>query len=57
VRGPAVECALDFERLKALLFLSGGPDVAAEAGSLLQRLGFAPARLPLAPFAFGLDSI
>jgi hypothetical protein len=55
VRGPAAECALDLEGLQALLF--GGPEVVGEAQALVQRLGFAPTRLPLAPFAFGLDSI
>jgi GNAT superfamily N-acetyltransferase len=55
LRGPRAGVELDAEALQALLF--GGPDVHAEAQALLARLGFARARLPLEPFAFGLDSI
>lgn len=46
---------LEPEAQTALLF--GGPELAAEAQALLARLGHARARLPLEPFAFGLDSL
>jgi GNAT superfamily N-acetyltransferase len=53
VQGAPAELNLD--ALQALLF--GGPEVADEAQKLLARLGYERARLPLEPFAFGLDSL
>jgi hypothetical protein len=55
LRGPRAGAQLDGEALQALLF--GGPEVGDEARALLARLGLERARLPLEPFAFGLDSI
>lgn len=55
LHGPRASTQLEAETLQALLF--GGPEVCAEAQALLARLGFARARLPLEPFAFGLDSL
>jgi predicted N-acetyltransferase YhbS len=55
LRGPRATTELDPDALQALLF--GGPEVHDEARSLLARLGFERVRLPLEPFAFGLDSI
>lgn len=55
VRGPAGVATLAVETLQALLF--GGPGVRAEVEALLARLGLPSARLPLDPFAFGLDSL
>jgi GNAT superfamily N-acetyltransferase len=55
LRGPTAGAELDLEACQALLF--GGPGVRGEVGELLTRLGLPRADLPLAPFAFGLDSI
>jgi GNAT superfamily N-acetyltransferase len=55
LRGPRAGAELDLDGLQALLF--GGPEVHDEAESFLARLGFQRVRLPLEPFAFGLDSI
>ena len=55
LRGPHSTAELDVDGLQALLF--GGPEVHDEARALLARLGFERVRLPLEPFAFGLDSI
>ena len=55
LRGARASTELEPEALQALLF--GGPEVREEARTLLERLGFERARLPLEPFAFGLDSI
>lgn len=53
--GPSGVAELDATTLQALLF--GGPGVREEIEALLRRLGFPRARLPLDPFAFGLDSL
>jgi len=55
LRGSRRATELDPDALQALLF--GGPEVHDEARALLERLGHERARLPLEPFAFGLDSI
>ena len=55
LRGPCGGAALDRASLQALLF--GGPEVRDEVRAFLSRVGFSRARLPLEPFAFGLDSI
>jgi GNAT superfamily N-acetyltransferase len=55
LRGKRGTTELDLDALQALLF--GGPEVADEARALCTQLGFERARLPLEPFAFGLDSI
>lgn len=55
VRGPRGATQFDLDALQALLF--GGPEVRDEARALLERLGLERVRLPLEPFAFGLDSI
>ena len=55
VRGPRGCVELDLDTLQALLF--GGPDVHDEVRGLIGRLGLERAKLPLEPFAFGLDSI
>lgn len=55
LRGPRRSAELDLDALQALLF--GGPEVRDEARALLERLGIERVRLPLEPFAFGLDSI
>ena len=55
LRGPRANTELDLDALLALLF--GGPEVCEDALALLARLGFERVRLPLEPFAFGLDSI
>lgn len=55
LRGPCGRAALDRASLQALLF--GGPEVRDEVRTFLARVGFSRARLPLEPFAFGLDSI
>ncbi len=55
VRGPKDEGFLDDEGCLALLF--GVEDVRAEVQSFLADFGLEDARLPLEPFAWGLDSI
>jgi len=55
VRGASGQAELDLDTLLALLF--GGPEVRDVARSFLERMGFPGVRLPLEPFAFGLDSI
>jgi GNAT superfamily N-acetyltransferase len=55
LRGPHRATELDFDAVQALLV--GGPEVHDEARRLLEHLGHERARLPLEPFAFGLDSI
>ena len=55
LRGPEAGARLDLDTLQGLLF--GGPEVEDEARTFLGRMGFEHARLPLQPFAFGLDSI
>lgn len=55
LRGPQRSTELEPDALQALLF--GGPEVCDEARALLERLGHERVRLPLEPFAFGLDSI
>ena len=55
IRGPRGSAELDLDALQGVLF--GGPDLRDEVRGLLQGLGFDRVRLPLEPFAFGLDSI
>ncbi len=55
IRGPADEGELDDEAVLALLFATS--EVRGEARRMLQRFGLERARLPLEPFAWGLDSI
>jgi GNAT superfamily N-acetyltransferase len=55
LRGPQSTAELDLDGLQALLF--GAPGVREDVRVLLARLGFERVRLPLEPFAFGLDSI
>jgi GNAT superfamily N-acetyltransferase len=55
VGGELAAAEIDLDTLQAVLF--GGPDVRDEVRAFLQRLGFEHVRLPLEPFAFGLDSI
>jgi predicted N-acetyltransferase YhbS len=55
LRGPRERAELDDDALLALIL--GAHDVRDEARRLLARLGLEKARLPLEPFAWGLDSI
>lgn len=55
IRGPRGSAELDLDALQGVLF--GGPDLRDEVRGFLQGLGFDRVRLPLEPFAFGLDSI
>lgn len=55
IRGPSGSAELDLDALQGVLF--GGPDLRDEVRGFMQGLGFDRVRLPLEPFAFGLDSI